>query len=140
MKAERMNGELRFFVAECMEFHHYGAYFDDLSLEEAVRRYKAIDGSILNAGKGIGFVLNEPESIFHEGEWELVHGDYISFECLEREPFKSREPLILELVKRVCKLMPEIQFEEVSIKKKILFRSFYRQKRWQNRSTDYNRK
>lgn len=30
MKAERMNGELRFFVAECMEFHHYGAYFDDL--------------------------------------------------------------------------------------------------------------
>lgn len=118
MKAERMNGELRFFVAECMEFHHYGAYFDDLSLEEAVRRYKAIDGSILNAGKGIGFVLNEPESIFHEGEWELVHGDYISFECLEREPFKSREPLILELVKRVCKLMPEIQFEEGSKYKK----------------------
>lgn len=37
---ERMNGELRFFAAECMEFHHYGAFFDDLSLEEAVRRYQ----------------------------------------------------------------------------------------------------
>ena len=112
MKAERMNGELRFFTAECMEFHHYGAYFDDLSLEEAVKIYQEIDGSILNAGKGIGFTLYEPDSIFHEGEWELVHGDYINFECLEREPFKSREPLIRELVKRVCELMPEIRFKE----------------------------
>lgn len=115
---ERLNGELRFFAAECMEFHHYGAYFDDLSLEEAVRRYQEIDGSLMNAGKGIGFTLNEPGSVFHEGEWELVHGDCISFECLEREPFKSREPLILELVKRVCKLMPEIKFEEGSKYKK----------------------
>lgn len=114
MKAERMDGELRFFVAECMEFPHYGAYYEDLSLEEAVTIYRKIDGSVLNAGKGIGFTLYEPDSIFHEGVWNLVYCDYISFECLEREPFKSREPLVLELVKRICRLMPEIQFGEES--------------------------
>ena len=114
MKAEKLNGELRFFVAECMEFHHYGAYYEDLSLEEAVRIYQEIDESVLNAGKGIGFTLYEPDSIFHEGEWELVHGDFINLECLEREPFKSREALILELVKQVCRMLPEIKFEEGS--------------------------
>ena len=102
MKAEKLNGELRFFVAECMEFHHYGAYYEDLTLNEAVRIYQEIDGSVLNAGKGIGFTLYEPDSIFHEGEWELVNGNVINLECLEREPFKSREALILELVKQVC--------------------------------------
>lgn len=114
MKTERKKGELRFFVAECMEFPHYGDYYEDLSLEEAVRIYRKIDGSLLNAGKGIGFTLYEPDSIFHEGVWNLVICDYISFECLEKEPFKSREPLVLELIKQVCKLMPEIQFGKES--------------------------
>lgn len=114
MKAEKLNGELRFFVAECMEFHHYGAYYEDLTLNEAVRIYQEIDGSVLNAGKGIGFTLYEPDSIFHKGEWELVNDNVINLECLEKEPFKSREALILELVKQVCKLIPEIKFEEAS--------------------------
>ena len=97
-----------------MEFHHYGAYYEDLTLNEAVRIYKEMDGSVLNAGKGIGFTLYEPDSIFHKGEWELVNDNVINLECLEREPFKSREALILELVKQVCKLIPEIKFEEGS--------------------------
>mgnify|MGYP000470756766 CR=1 FL=1 len=88
--------------------------YEDLPLEEAVTIYQKIDGSVLNAGKGIGFTYMNQSLSFTKGYGTLCNCDNISFECLEREPFKSREPLVLELVKRICKLMPEIQFGEES--------------------------
>lgn len=70
-----------YYVAECMEFSHYGEYREDIhSAEEAVKIYQSIPSERLNAGKGIGLYVEEEEGILLE--FSLVYNGELDVDFL----------------------------------------------------------
>ena len=62
---------LSFYVAECMEFPTLGEFYENLTLEEAIRIYENIPADRMNGIKGIGFELKDGSD--YEGTYELMH-------------------------------------------------------------------
>lgn len=76
--------KISFYAAECMEFPSMGEYYENLTLEEAVEKYKTIPEDRIHGIKGIGFCL-EDGSIY-DGEYELMSGGKISKDLIDLVP------------------------------------------------------
>ena len=59
---------ISFYAAECMEFPSMGEYYENLTLEEAVEKYKTIPADRIHGIKGIGFCLKDGS--IYDGEYE----------------------------------------------------------------------
>lgn len=72
---------ITFDVAECEEFPNYGEFYDNLTLEEAVKIYERIPSDRLRAGKCIGFELHNGD-VYSDYMVPLVKGDKIQIETI----------------------------------------------------------
>lgn len=80
------NMNLSFYVAECSEFHSLGEFYNNLTLDEAIQKYKNIPSERMNGIKEIGCTL------YKDGEWigelPLVQGNKIQIDLINTiKPF-----------------------------------------------------
>lgn len=116
---------LSFYVAECMEFPTLGEFYENLTLEEAIRIYENIPADRMNGIKGIGFELKDGSD--YEGTYELMHWGKVDRENVEMIQHYKKNPDIqkaLDVLEQYCeekslskKNVPEIQ-QNLNRKKK----------------------
>lgn len=98
-----------FFVVECMEFHRYGEYTDGItSLREALEYYDQIPADRLNAGKGIGIHLDDPQEYGIKLEYPLLMGNVLDIDLLDSIHAFSQYPQILVIAKDLAELREDI--------------------------------
>lgn len=115
-KAERSQS-ISFFVAEDGEFHNRGEYHDNLTIQEAIEKYKEIPSERMNAMKAIGFELHTGlEGAFSEISMELFYANTIGMEMVEKINFIRGNELIWEAVKELKEAFPEAQIDNQQIK------------------------
>lgn len=83
---------ISFYAAECMEFPSMGEYYENLTLEEAVEKYKTIPADRIHGIKGIGFCLKDGS--IYDGEYELMSGGKISKDLIDLVPHYKESPLV----------------------------------------------
>lgn len=112
-------GKISFYVAECMEFPVLGEYHDNLTLEEAYRRYEMIPADRMNGGKGIGFQLEDGS--LYAGEYELMRGGKISRDLIDMVPHYKESPLVQKAIADMEKILShrEEQLSSVRVGEKI---------------------
>lgn len=112
-------GKISFYVAECMEFPVLGEYHDNLTLEEAYRRYEMIPADRMNGGKGIGFQLEDGS--LYAGEYELMRGGKISRDLIDMLPHYKESPLVQKAIADMEKILShrEEQLSSVRVGEKI---------------------
>ena len=81
---------LSFYVAECMEFPTLGEFYENLTLEEAIRIYENIPADRMNGIKGIGFELKDGSD--YEGTYELMHLGKVDRENVEMIQHYKKNP------------------------------------------------
>lgn len=108
---ERTGDTISFYVAECMEFPVMGEYYDNLTLEEAVKKYEEIPADRINGVKGIGFRL-EDGSIY-DGDYELMSGGEILREAIDLVPHYKESPLVQKAIADLEKILSGKQDREV---------------------------
>lgn len=103
------NIEITFYAAECMEFVRYGEYVEGLAtLEEALEYYDKIPPDRLNAVKGIGIHVHDPEENGFIQEFQLLTGDTLDMDILQATHGISRYPQILDIARALTELRPDI--------------------------------
>lgn len=101
--------KITFYIAECMEFVRYGEYRDGLgTLKEALKYYDEIPADRLNAGKGIGIHVSDPEENGFQQDFPLLMGKTVDLDLLGDSHGISRYPQILEIVKALAKTREDI--------------------------------
>lgn len=105
--------KISFYVAECMEFPVLGDYYDNLTLEEAVKKYEEIPADRINGIKGIGFRL-EDGSIY-DGDYELMSGGEILRETIDLVPHYKESPLVQKAIADLEKILSEKKEREAAI-------------------------
>ena len=98
---------ISFYAAECMEFPSMGEYYENLTLEEAVEKYKTIPEDRIHGIKGIGFCL-EDGSIY-DGEYELMSGGKISKDLIDLVPHYKESPLVQKAMRDLERILAEKQ-------------------------------
>ncbi len=106
--------KISFYVAECMEFPVLGDYYDNLTLEEAVKKYEEIPADRINGIKGIGFRL-EDGSIY-DGDYELMSGGEILREAIDLVPHYKESPLVQKAIADLEKILSEKRERETASK------------------------
>lgn len=101
--------QISFYAAECMEFPSMGEYYENLTLEEAVEKYKTIPEDRIHGIKGIGFCL-EDGSIY-DGEYELMSGGKISRDLIDLVPHYKESPLVQKAMRDLERILAEKQRE-----------------------------
>ena len=101
------DGNLTYYVAECMEFPNLGEYHDNLSLEEAVRIYQEIPAERMNGIKGIGFELKDGSD--YEGPFPILTGQTIDLDTIQAIDYYRDNPLVQKAVKELAAAMPEME-------------------------------
>lgn len=99
--------QISFYAAECMEFPSMGEYYENLTLEEAVEKYKTIPEDRIHGIKGIGFCL-EDGSIY-DGEYELMSGGKISKDLIDLVPHYKESPLVQKAMRDLERILAEKQ-------------------------------
>ena len=102
-KPDVQEGKISFYVAECMEFPVLGEYHDNLTLEDAYRRYEMIPADRMNGGKGIGFQLEDGS--LYAGEYELMRGGKISRDLIDMVPHYKESPLVQKAIADMEKIL-----------------------------------
>ena len=103
---KQTEAKISFYVAECMEFPSLGAYYNHLTLEEAIALYEKIPSGRLNGKKGIGFNLQDGNEDY-EGEYMLMCNDHIETDMINLIPHYKESPLVQKAIidmKRYLKL------------------------------------
>lgn len=109
---EQKEPSISFYAAECMEFPVMGEYHDNLTLEEAYERYKAIPAERFNGGKGIGFRLEDGS--MYDGDYELMGHGKISKELIDLVPHYKDSPLVQKAMAELEEMLAkDNQREEV---------------------------
>ena len=103
----QQNGDLTYYVAECMEFPNLGEYHDNLSLEEAIRIYQEIPAERMNGIKGIGFELKDGSD--YEGPFPILTGHTIDLDTIQAIDYYRDNPLVQKAVKELAAAMPEME-------------------------------
>lgn len=103
--------KISFYVAECMEFPILGEYHDNLTLEEAVRKYNEIPADRMNGVKGIGFRLEDGS--MYDGDYELMSAGTISKDLIDLVPHYKESPLVQQAITDLEKLLSVGQREIV---------------------------
>ena len=101
------DGNLTYYVAECMEFPNLGEYHDNLSLEEAVRIYQEIPAERMNGIKGIGFELKDGSD--YEGPFPILTGHTIYLDTIQSIDYYRDNPLVQKAVQELAAAMPEME-------------------------------
>lgn len=104
--------KISFYAAECMEFPSMGEYYENLTLEEAVEKYKTIPEDRIHGIKGIGFCL-EDGSIY-DGEYELMSGGKISKDLIDLVPHYKESPLVQKAMRDLERILAEKQRENTA--------------------------
>ena len=108
-----------------MEFPTLGEFYENLTLEEAIRIYESIPADRMNGIKGIGFELKDGSD--YEGTYELMHLGKVDRENVAMMQHYKKNPDIqkaLDVLEKYCeekslskKNVPEIQ-QNLNRKKK----------------------
>lgn len=109
---ERTEDRISFYVAECMEFPVLGEYYDNLTLEEAVKKYEEIPADRMHGIKGIGFRL-EDGSIY-DGDYELMSGGEILRETIDLVPHYKESPLVQKAIADLERILSEKREREAA--------------------------
>lgn len=104
--------KISFYAAECMEFPSMGEYYENLTLEEAVEKYKTIPEDRIHGIKGIGFCL-EDGSIY-AGEYELMSGGKISKDLIDLVPHYKESSLVQKAMRDLERILAEKQRENTA--------------------------
>lgn len=104
-------GSITFYAAECMEFPTLGEYHENLTLQEAVDRYRSIPAERMNGIKGIGFTL-EDGSIYSGMSYPLVEGRHIDLDGLSLVEHFKESPLVREAVADIIRSLPDLQVDD----------------------------
>lgn len=104
--------KISFYAAECMEFPSMGKYYENLTLEEAVEKYKTIPEDRIHGIKGIGFCL-EDGSVY-DGEYELMSGGKISKDLIDLVPHYKESPLVQKAIRDLERILAEKQRENAT--------------------------
>ncbi|MCD8231132.1 MAG: DUF3849 domain-containing protein [Clostridiales bacterium] len=91
--AEEKEPEISFYVAECMEYPVLGEYYENLTLEEAVEKYRQIPAERMSGIKGIGFVLNDG-SIYDGMQYEMMNLDVVNRDLVNEIPHYRDSSLV----------------------------------------------
>ncbi len=88
--------KISFYVAECMEFPVLGAYYDNLTLQEAVQKYEEIPADRINGIKGIGFRLEDGST--YDGDYGLMSGGEILRDSIDLVLHYKESPLVQKAI------------------------------------------
>ena len=100
---------ISFYAAECMEFPSMGEYYENLTLEEAVEKYKTIPADRIHGIKGIGFCLKDGS--IYDGEYELMSGGKISKDLIDLVPHYKESPLVQKAMGDLERILAKKQRE-----------------------------
>lgn len=103
---------ISFYAAECMEFPSMGEYYENLTLEEAVEKYKMIPADRIHGIKGIGFCLKDGS--IYDGEYELMSGGKISKDLIDLVPHYKESPLVQKAMQELERILAEKQRENTA--------------------------
>lgn len=104
--------KISFYAAECMEFPSMGEYYENLTLEEAVEKYKTIPADRIHGIKGIGFCLKDGS--IYDGEYELMSGGKISKDLIDLVPHYKESPLVQKSMRDLERILAEKQRENTA--------------------------
>ena len=104
--------QISFYAAECMEFPSMGEYYENLTLEEAVEKYKTIPADRIHGIKGIGFCLKDGS--IYDGEYELMSGGKISKDLIDLVPHYKESPLVQKAMQDLERILAEKQRENTA--------------------------
>lgn len=104
--------KISFYAAECMEFPSMGEYYENLTLEEAVEKYKMIPEDRIHGIKGIGFCLKDGS--IYDGEYELMSGGKISKDLIDLVPHYKESPLVQKAMRDLERILAEKQRENTA--------------------------
>lgn len=91
-----------YYVAECDEFPNMGFYQENIkSLDFAFKLYKKIDGSRLNGGKTLGFILKDG-SIYDGMPCPLVTNNKIMDDVVDQVDYYKNNPYVKNAIEE-CK-------------------------------------
>ena len=94
-----------------MELPVLGEYHDNLTLEEALRKYDEIPADRMNGVKGIGFCLEDGS--MYDGDYELMSAGTISKDLIDLVPHYKESPLVQQAITDLEKLLSARQQEMV---------------------------
>lgn len=98
-----------YFVAECMEFLRYGEYVEDiLTIKEALEYYDKIPPDRLNAGKGIGIHIHDPEEGEYTPEYQLLTRQTLDVDFLQMMYGIEKYPQVMEAARELAALGTDI--------------------------------
>lgn len=103
---------ISFYAAECMEFPSMEEYYENLTLEEAVEKYKTIPADRIHGIKGIGFCLKDGS--IYDGEYELMSGGKISKDLIDLVPHYKESPLVQKAMQDLERILAEKQWENTA--------------------------
>lgn len=100
-----------YYVAECMEFTNLGKVYRNLTLAEAVRKYRSIPPELRSMVPGIGITIKTDDRRFPEEDCELIIGGCLDLDVLEIMPY-AEHPLVKAAVRNLQEYMPELKVIE----------------------------
>lgn len=103
--------KISFYVAECMEFPVLGAYYDNLTLQEAVQKYEEIPADRINGIKGIGFRLEDGST--YDGDYGLMSGGEILRDSIDLVPHYKESPLVQKAIADLEEILSQNQQQEI---------------------------
>lgn len=98
-----MEARITFYAAECMEFPEEGEFYDNLTLEEAYQKYLEIPSGRMNAGKGVGFRLDDG-SVF-DSNYTLMERGKVERMLIALVPHYAGNPLVQKAMDDMEKLL-----------------------------------
>ena len=104
---------LTFYVAECEEFHDMGEYYDGLTFDEAIEKYKELldNPSKGYMGNAMGFELHDPdEQDYSDMPYPLVQGNTICGDQLDLVKAFLIHPLVREALKMTKAALPDFKY------------------------------
>lgn len=94
--SEKKAASISFYVAECMEFTGLGEYHEGLTLTEAMDLYEKIPSDRMNAGKGIGFDLQDGSDF--AGCFDLMKGNRVLDDTINSITHYRNSPLVQQAI------------------------------------------
>ena len=104
---------LTFYVAECEEFHDMGEYYDGLTFDEAIEKYKELldDPSKGYMGNAMGFELHDTdEQDYSDMPYPLVQGNTICGDQLDLVKAFLIHPLVREALRMTKAALPDFKY------------------------------
>ena len=99
-----------YYVAECSEFHSLGREYRNLTLTEAVEKYRAVSKKVNYLIPELGIEIEDEQDTLYSGcDCELVVGGCIQCDVIALVPYFARHPFVIQSVEKLKELMPELE-------------------------------